>query len=181
MRVLVNYDLITSIKNVNEPLGPLKVVKNSKKNWAKFYLPPLLVVDLLTLEPKMVPPALGIEFGILTGLDLARCRVEKKDIYKEKSEKDLKELAETFQCIGFDTDYNQLLRSQQYDKKYNVRLNENKLPTMIEQKYILVPYYANRGVIMDTSFVQEHVVGSNSYVLTFGIPEKRLRPVYLNN
>lgn len=39
MKLIINYDLIDAIRNVNEPLTPFKVVRNHKVDILTLYLP----------------------------------------------------------------------------------------------------------------------------------------------
>lgn len=75
--------------------------------------------------------------------------------------------------LEFNTNFNLLLNSQIYEKKYNIKFNENKLPSLLQQKYILIPTYDYKGEIKKTSFVQEHVVGSKEYILSLGTPSRK--------
>ena len=80
--------------------------------------------------------------------------------------------------LNVNTDYDLLLQSEHYETKYKIKLNEKKLPYLLESKYIMVPTYSYSGEIKDTSILQEHVVGSKEYVLSLGSPQKKLKLAY---
>lgn len=180
MKVLINYDLIDSVKNVNEPFTPFKLIRNSKKRWVKINLPIYAAIDLTINEPSVLLPLLGFQFLFITNLEYFSFKAIGYDPFREKSELNLRNLAVELQDFNVDTDYEQILKSEEIERVYNLRLNNHKLPVLVESKYILVPTYTfNRGT-KDTYFFQEHVVGSNSYVLSLGSPKKKLKVAYAN-
>ena len=48
----------------------------------------------------------------------------------------------------------------------------------MESKYILVPTYDFNNNIKNTSILQEHIVGTDKYVLSIGSPKKELKLAY---
>ena len=96
------------------------------------------------------------------------------DHYKEDSSNNLKRLVSILKELNVDTTYELLKKSECYHKIYNLKLNEKKIPQIIESKYILLPSYDYKGDITNTSLLQEHVVGSKTYVLSLGKPSKKV-------
>lgn len=181
MRIIVSYDLLNSIRNIKNPMGPLKVIRNNKKKWAKLNLPIYTSLDLIvTRDLKKTGEILLMQFGFLTVVETIFDTVQDKDKYKKQSTDDLNVLVETLNDNNIKTDLNLLLDTKLYDRNYRIRLNENKLPELAESKYLLVPTYTATSSMKDTKVLQEHVVGSDKYVLSFGTPkkEKKLVPVY---
>lgn len=174
MKLVVNYDLIDSIKNVNEPLNPFKVIRNNKRVWAKFNLPVYTMFDFcFTRDLKSVLEMLLIQFSALTIAEQVTLSLIKVDKYKDKSEYDLKKLVSRLNDINVDTNYELLKESVLDSKKYNIRLNDNKIPEFFESKYILVPSFTYNGDIKDKCVLQEHKVGSSDYYLSLETPIKK--------
>ena len=182
MNILINYDFIFAVKNVNENFSLKKVIRNNKGDWAKIKLPLFLGLDYVGYQGdfKKILTMLIAQFGIVCTTNLLLHLALKTDLYKDKSELELKKLVSKFKYADIDTSYKLLKESKQYDRKYEIRINENKIPQIIQSKYILVPTYDYSGSVKDTSVLQEHVMGSKEYVLSLGTPKKVLKPVYSN-
>lgn len=89
---------------------------------------------------------------------------------KENSNDDLTELAKKLGNICIETDSELLKKSYRYDIKYSI--NFDAFPPKLEQKkYIMVPVHNNWNN-NERSLVQEHVVGTRQYALSYGEPEK---------
>lgn len=186
MKLIINYDLITAICNVVEPVTPLKVIRNKKVDYLTFNIPLFSAINMLN-EPNSLGEflgTLGLQMGIViachTGLDLLCSQIVGVDQYAYKSTKDLKKLVGQLEALQVSTTYDLLLESEVYEKKYKVEINKKQLPYIAESKYILVPSYTYNGDKKDTSLLQEHVVGSKEYVLSLGSPKKVYKPVYSN-
>ena len=82
--------------------------------------------------------------------------------------------------INVKTNYDMLLESELYEKKYKVEKTDS-LFAIKEEKYIYVPSYGFDGKEKDTSILQEHDIGSGIYALSVGEPEKQYRRVLVNN
>lgn len=180
MKIIVDYDLINSIKNVNKPISPMKVIRNNKASWAKFNLPLYAATDYLIQRniPKTLS-ILALQFGTLI---TAYFMIYKAfgDKYKEESERDLIKLVRQLNDLNIETSYDLLLKSELDGKAYRFRLNEYKLPELVESKYILVPSYNYDGEIKTTNLQQDHVVGSKTYILSIGSKQKQKQLVYAN-
>ena len=184
MKLVINYDFWLAIKNVNEPTGPLKVIRNNKYRYM-IYAPLWYTMDRFLLEddPKATLGAILCSYGIVLSIDLARIYSEKKnsgsnmDIYAKEASNKLIKLSSQLQEINIKTNYDMLLKSELYDKKYKIELNKDKIPFLKEEKYILVPSYGFDEKEKETSILQEHVLGSSSYILSVGEPDKIYRKV----
>lgn len=178
MNILINYDYINAVKDVNEEFSLKKVARNNKIRWLKINLPFYFGLDFLIYQGdlKRSLVMLLIQFGIITSADFIGYTATKRDIYKIRSETNLKKLVSQFKDASIDTSYELLKQSELYDKKYEIKLNEKKFPQLIQSKYILVPTYDNIGDVKETSVVQEHIMGSKEYVLSLGKAKKVLKP-----
>ena len=122
-----------------------------------------------------MPLALLFQANISFIFDLLNSCKYDNDIYREKAIKRLKALVPLLERINVNTNYNLLLESYCYSKVTNFKLNDNKLPLLVESKYILVPSFDYNGSLIDTSILQEHVLGSDRYTLSKGNPAKVLK------
>ena len=182
MRILINYDYINAIKNVNEKYTPFKVIRNNKVKWAKKNLPIYAAANMLITNfyIKITIALLGLQFFTLTGCYFIIHSASNPDIYSVKSELALRDLVRKFKDVNVDTSFELLKQSELYDKKYEIKLNEKKLPEIIQSKYILVPTYDYLGSVKETSIVQKHIMGSKDYILSLGSPQKVLKPALSN-
>lgn len=181
MKLIVNHDLLNSAKNIKEPLTPFKVIRNNKARWAKFNLPLYTAVNYLV--NRNVPTTigvLGLQFGLLITADIFVNHALGIDKYKDESERNLKQLAQQLSDLNIDTNYELLLKSELDDKDYKVRLNEHKLPELVETKYLLVPSYNYDGEVKASHIEQEHVVGSKKYILSIGSKQRQKQLAYAN-
>lgn len=180
MKLVVNYDLINAIRNVNEPLTPLKVIRNNKVKWAKFNFPCYFAINFA--GSHSVPKALGVlgfQFVWLTAAYFYNQKIF-GDEYHTNSSNDLRKLVSQLDSLNIKTDYDLLLKSELYKTKYKIQLNEKKILELAQQKYILVKTYNYCGDTKDTSILQEHIVGSKNYVLSIGSPKKKYKLAYSN-
>lgn len=181
MKLVINYDFFKKICNVNEPYSALKIIKNNKRKYV-LEIPVLITFNSILLPVDELLSCLGIQLGLIMILntlpELITHKVFNYDSYKEEAESKLKDLLSQLKDLYINTDFDLLLKSELYKKQYQIKLNEKKLPYILESKYIMVPTYDSNGKMMDTSFLQEHVVGSDEYVLSLGSPTKVLKLAY---
>ena len=182
MKLVINYDFIDKIKDVNENYGVMKIVRN-RKRYLVFHLTPLCIVVDLPIYLMGKESALIVFVSQAISYFMIEYMAYKQvgDFYKEEAINKIKQLVTLLKDINVDTSYDLLLKSEVYEKKYKIHLNEDKIPEIIESKYILVPTYDFNGKIRDTSILEEHVVGSNNYILSLRSPEKKLKLIYANS
>lgn len=182
MKLRINYDFFNAIKDVNEGFTPMKVIRNDKKILISFSFP--LWITTSYLSTKSIPMTIYstiIKFGIYyVAIGCISKFIIGEDFFKERSERNLKILVSLLKDINISTDYDLLLQSKLEERKYKIHLNESKIPELIEHKYVLVPTYNFNGMVKDVSIDQEHIVGTNEYVLSIGSPEKKLKLAYSN-
>ena len=177
MKITITDDFINIVKNINEPNTSLKIIRNNKK--VLEYTIPILFITNYTIEKELLEliSILGIEVSILTGL-LITINKKNNDIYKEKSEIEIKDLIIKFREINIYTNYNLIKSSFEYERKYNIELYKNIIPTVKETKYILVPSYNINDKIIDSPIKQEHILTTNNYELSPTSKNKELKLAY---
>ena len=181
MNLVINYDLFKEIYNAKEPSNIFKIIKNQKKKWFLGAIPILIVLDYQFNEGiSEILEYFPLQFFIVIGGDII---VQKMfgDIPKEKAVYRLKHLISELQNLEISTDYDLLLESYIYIKKYSIKFNKYYLPYILEEKYINIPTYGFDGEINETSVLQEHIIGSSDYVLSLGSPSKSLKLAYSNS
>lgn len=175
MKIIINYDFFKKICDVNEPLGPVKIYRNDRK------IIPLCMglnsyLCMYSIPAYMCQSLLNAG-GVIMIMWFLQCCLG-YDVYAKQASDDLKKLVSQLKKLHVNTDYDLLLQSELYKKKYNIKLNENKIPCFLEQKYVLVPTYNYNGDIKETSILQEHVVGFKEYVLSIGSPKPVFKFAY---
>lgn len=179
MKLVINYDFFNAVLNVNENFTPFKLIRNNKKLYTMYYLPIFMIGNYLsTKNIQIILQELILEYGFVIGSELFVNLITKVDIYKNKSKNDLKNLVSDLNSLYLNTDYELLLQSELYEKKYKVNFDKDSLLDIIESKYILVPTYDSNFNIKNTSILQEHSLGTNEYVLSIGSPVKKKKLVY---
>ena len=174
MKLVTNFDLIDAVKNSNEQFGPYKIIRNNKKRWAKVNLPIYSIIDYSIFSFPTATLLLGLQFSLLISGELVIYSIDKVDRYKEKSDKDLIMLASALENINVVTDVDLIKRLQYDGKKYHIKVNDNKMPELIENKYVIVPTYNYNGDVKSTFLLQEHAVLSDKYVISVESPVKKL-------
>lgn len=172
MKIVINYDLFDAILNSREEVNAFKIIRNNKEKLS-FYLPIWYAVDLYI--NKNIPEALFlllIQTVFYVGTDIITAKATRTDIYKDKSERKLKELIPQLQDLNISTDLELLSQSELYEKKRRIELNEKHLPQIVQEKYILVKEHSFNNSIKETSIKQEHILGTDDYVISLGSPKK---------
>ena len=180
MKIMINYDFVEALRNVNEPFGPMKVVRNNIYQHLKINYPLVLAFDTIycTLGNRLdiLPVMLGVNVLITEGIPIASAYMANKvvggDLYKKMSELKLAKLVSEFNNNYIFINYYLLLQSEYYDHIMEVNTSDNKMPVIVSKKYVLVPTYTYSKDVEDTSIEQEHVLGTNDYVLSVGTPKK---------
>ena len=179
MNLMIDYDVIDAICDTKDGFTPGKIIRNNKSRWAKYYLPAMFLMSYILVKDEEFKyfPQQVLTFLILTfSMELVAHKFL-GDVYKEKSILKLQLLVVLLKDLEIHTSYDLLTESYCYHKIHNLKLNDKKIPQIIESKYILIPSYDYKGDIVDTSVLQEHVLGSNTYTLSLGSFKKVLKPV----
>ena len=177
MKLIINYDLISKTKEAKDTYVLTRIRKNFKKvsYWYGIY-----VTINLSLGQR-IEQAIGnaafsasFLFTLFSIMDFIKYKTL-GDIDKAKAIFDLIKLSIQLGQSNISTSVDLLLDSEEYETKYKIKINEKKLPYVLQEKYIMVPTY-NNGEIKETSILQEHVMGSKVYVLSLGSPTKAFKP-----
>ena len=163
MNISINYDFMNTIGVTNKP-SVFKLVKHaySTNSFARVALTAIAAHSILFYSPiralaRITLSAIGIPYLInLFG----------SQPIKNSAVKLVKELPNSFNSLNIKTNDNLLGKSKLEKTEYKIRINENKMPQLIQSKYILVPSYGPKGEVRNTSVVQEHQLFSKKYVLS---------------
>ena len=180
MKLVINYDFFNAILDVNEGYTPMKIVRNDKKVLAIFEASFFALNYGVT---KRLPDSLFLlllQTSSFFGGCYAYYKMNDYDLFKERSTRRLKELAIYLNKNDINTNYNLLLQSELLEKNYKFHLNKSVIPEIIENKYVLVPTYDFNNNIKNICIDQEHIIGTDKYVLSVGSPKKQLKLVYNN-
>jgi hypothetical protein len=182
MKLTINYDLIRKTLQAKENFGISKVIsKHFKKASYWFGISATFNLAIGRRIEEALFSAIITANMILT-LDVMEDLSKYKkfgDIDRKKDMHDLDNLANQLENANINTTGKLLLHSKEYETKYKIKLNEKKLPYLLQEKYILVPTYNNySGDIKETSLLQEHEIGSKTYVLSLGSPSKKFKPAF---
>ena len=175
MKVIINYDLVNAIKDIKEPCTPAKVLRN-EKDWYMSRMPLFLAMNYAFFGNNIdTLYATGIHFVLAIGSDLLTQKKIGYDTYAAKARKNLKRLPSDLRKINIDTSYDKLLESYMYYQGFRYQAGDDKV--IIMEKYIMVPTYNYRREEKETSILEEHVLGSDEYVLSVGTKTKEKRLV----
>ena len=178
MKIKVNYDLIDKIKQSQKSITLSKTAsKNFKYGIYMFSI--YTILDLMLSENKDSNVLLAASIGasafylLKTLVDemMNKCLKEKQ---KQDALIDLIFLTRKLKKINIDTSPELLIDSKIQSVEYKINLNEEKIPNLLQNKYILIPTY-NDGEIKEKYVLQEHVIGSKEYTLSSGYPQKVLK------
>ena len=177
MKLIINYDFFNAIRDVREPYGPLTVIRNNNYKYMMSF-PLWLTTDVITFNRgSEILSALMLEYSALIFKDMVVNQKRDMDVYADKSIHRLNELASMFEDINVKTNFDLLIKSELYDKRYKLaRVNDGK-KVLLEEKYILMPSFNYKGHIEDTSILQEHALGSGNYLLSRGMPRKNYQRI----
>ena len=125
MKIMINYDLINAIRNVNEELVPFKIVRNRKNDYLSF-LPIYTLLNLCNGDSLLeMIGTLGLQYGMVLSIDMVLFALYKNmvgdDFYTKKSSDDLKKLVGQLDALNISTSYDLLLKSEVYEK--NIKWN----------------------------------------------------------
>jgi len=176
VKIEINYDLLYKI---NEAKTGFSLDKS-----AKYILPRMLAASTLFALLNLSQGNMYERFMrgimlylVLYGTSYSLSSLILKNTYKDIAIEQLKLLSCKLKDIHISTNYELLQKSYQYKTNYKIKFNESFIPRLKQDKYIMVPTYVN-GEEKETSLVQEHIIGSKSYSLSYGSPKKVLKPAF---
>ena len=173
MKIEINWDLI---RKINQAKYGFDLQRDFKID---FFVSTIvtLAFSLPTLNDPDYQKKLLIQFGInyvygLVGICIGECVSNK--VSKANAKHILKIISYLLNDINIETNADLLMKSENYLTKYKVKLNDYKIPYLLQEKYINVPISNNKNDKNNSiSILQEHVIGSNKYIITRGKPEKK--------
>jgi len=130
-------------------------------------------------NPNLIDKVLAVlpYFALFYAGPTALASIIMKNKFKESAIDRLRILSFLLGTIDISTSYELLLESENYKTEYSLKFNESKIPYIKEDKYINIPTYDD-GSIKEISVVQEHIIGSRKYSLSYGSPKKVLKPAF---
>ncbi len=181
MKIKINYDLIDKIKESQNGVTLFKTASRNFK-YGIFMFSAYILLDLmLSKDDNNVLLAASIGASICY---LSKTLIDNimnaciKDKQKLKALTDLISLTIKLKKINIDTSLELLIDSKVQKVDYSIKLNSKKIPSILQNKYILIPTY-NDGEIKEKYVLQEHVIGSKEYTLSSsGHPQKVLKFAY---
>ncbi len=188
MKLHINYDFFEAVRDVREVFGPITIVRNNKFTF--FFTIPSFAILFSTIwfDSNSFFFTTALHSSIFLLYDYIDNYKFKKDNHIEFDEYTyysaikLVELARQLEEINVKTKAEFLLDAELYDEKHRLMFNEDKVPVIKHDKYIMIPGYNSfNGNEMDISLLQEHIIGTKDYELSVGEPEKKYRRVLVKN
>ena len=173
MKIKINYDLLSKIQETNT--GSLqKTVKTIllKTGITMTIIGVLDTVSSYSTENLLneILGGLGICLTIHTSGTLLTNLMSSK-LNKIAALKDLMTLSLLLNNININTNFILLLKSYKYKTEYKINSDEDSNHKLVQKKYIMVPVH-DSGEEKEISLVQEHVIGTKEYSLSYGSPKK---------
>ena len=175
MKIRINYDLLDKIREQNTGFSVIRTRRDNLRYTIVF-----LPIDLLIASGD-VKQVVATALVRLIWNSIMFPLVEKcvfPGFNKNRATMQLKELAILLKEQYVNTDYELLQEAYEYETNYKFILDDDKIPRLKQEKYIMVPVVDRDGE-KEVSLVQEHLIGSNDYELSYGSPSKSkvLKPV----
>lgn len=175
MKILVNYDLLDKIRESKKGIS-LQRSSNYIIKYTLLFGSCDVIFGLINNASSReavlsIISTLGLNMIIVNALELMFSPLNKNIAIN-----DLKLLVNDLRNQYVNTNYELLQKAYKYDTSYSFMLDENKIPHLKQEKFIMVPVI-ERDEEKEVSLVQEHVIGSNEYILSYGSPKKVLKPV----
>ena len=174
--IVINYDFFDEVCNVNDDFSGFKILRNNQKRWIKENYPAYLGADCILFydEPRAILPAFLLEAGVTHLIEFTKCLIKRDDIYAKRATIRLKEMIELLKDLNINTVDDLITKSKCTERITNLKFDENKLPYLLESKYITIPSIDYNKRIIDSHIVQEHVIGSDIYEISKGKYTKSL-------
>lgn len=178
MKIRINYDLIDKIK---ESKTGFSLKRTISKSLLATSISTALNIPLIFDGDNTLVRFVSISSGcfLMSLLYWSLDNKNFKEINTNFSINQLKQLASILRKHYVNTDYELLQKAYEYETKYSFMLDGDKIPRLKQEKYIMVPVVDRDGK-KEVSLVQEHIVGTRDYELSYGSPTKSkvLRPAF---
>lgn len=179
MKIIINYDLIDKIKEAETGFSLIRTTKTvlikSTTALVGFFLVSLCFKNSFQTLAKNSFYAFSIYLAAYWLLEATNIKKN-----KIKALEEIKRLAIQLKELNICTEQELLMNSSTYKKEHKLVNKENSIiPKIKQKKYIMVPIYDN-GEIKEISLLQEHIIGSKYYVISYGEPNKQkvFRPAF---
>lgn len=181
MKIQINYDLMDKIRESKTGVSLVRSVRKAFLSSGIVFgidLPIILMNEnkLKVLMNIMLICGWVSCFNIVVMDNL----FGNKKLNKYLSLEELKELARILRKYSVNTDYELLQDTCLYETNYSVILDESFIPRLKQMKYMKV-LVVDRDGKREVSLVQEHLIGSKKYELSYGSPKKALKPAVSMN
>jgi len=172
MKIKINYDLIKKISETEKGFILNKTTKYVLGlTTCALLFDRCLLPNLNTNDTFLSDLSFYLIYYTVIGIPINYAHYKTS---QSLSIQELKSLVILLQNINVNTNYELLLKSYKYHTEYKLEFDESKAPYIIQEKYINIPIYDN-GNEKEVSLVQEHIIGSKSYTLSYGSPKKVLK------
>ena len=178
MKIEINWDLMSKIKQA-------KYGFDLQRDFKVAFVSSILVTSvfsLFNLNDLDYQKKLLMRFGStfvfgLMGICIGECASNKLSMGVAK--KILSMIAYLLKDLNIDTNEELLMKSEKYLTKYKIKLDDYKIPYVLQEKYINIPILSNEKEDY-VSVLEEHVIGSNKYIISRGELEKKkvLKPAF---
>lgn len=181
VKIRINYDLLDKIKDSKTGLSLKR-----EASWMKYQMGfgmlvtmPLNILLSQTSDANFIKETIKDILFLLFMYGVSDIAIDHflKESNKNIAKLKLILLLMELRSINIDTNYELLQNAYEYDSTYKFCKNDSKIPLLKEEKYIMVPVIKD-GEEKEISLVQEHVVGSKEYILSYGSPQKKLKLAY---
>lgn len=172
MKIVVNYDLLDKVREARTGFSLKRI--NNETMIASAIGGPLVTAHNLAMGYDNEEILFDLALIYLLNFEgRAIFRAMFSNSYKQLANEQLNALSNHLHDIFVHTDPELLQAAYRYKTKYELDSEDSKLPRLVEKKYIMVPVH-NEWDCNERSLVQEHVVGSKEYVISYGEPEKKV-------
>lgn len=169
MKLVINYDLLEKIFEAKHGIS-LAELKLELKIYTTITIPFSILEYSETgnLPSTIIYSTIAITNGLLAGRIIEMSFL---DMYKSRAKKHLSELANELNHYCIETNEELIKKAKKYKTEYGLD-TESFPPKLMQKKYIMVPVHNNWGN-NERSLVQEHIIGSKEYALSYGEPEEK--------
>lgn len=173
MKIIINYDLLQRIAEAKKGFSLIRTSKNALIIVTCFQcielLSKALTINSIDFQRWLEGFLTLLPFDYLLTILGAGAILSISGVIRREAIDDLDKLASKLNYLNIDTDDNLLLNSYKYHMEYAFDF-ENKIPSLIQKKYINIPV-TNKNE--EVSILQEHIIGTNTYVISKAKYEKQ--------
>ncbi len=169
MKIRINYDLIDKVSEANKGYSLKRCVK---RTMGAFGISSAVTTPMTLARDQADFLIFGylIQMMVHTSATLSYT-IPFIDISKKLASKNLHKLANELHAININVNYEALLDA--YKDSCEYKLNTDGKLEVLQKKYITVPYHTECFGDGEVSLLQEHIIGSRDYDLSFGSPQKK--------